>query len=109
LLRGHADAQLAALTVTREGIRVREAPNDEALDRRAWVLDGNRVIERAANVSPQLDALAVRLGRARRAGERDGPDDIRLRTTPVVAPGERMARGAVVVALSVAPLETLQK
>ena len=53
LLRGHADAQLAALTVGRDGIRVREAPNDEALDRRAWVLDGDQVVERAANVSPQ--------------------------------------------------------
>src|SRR3954468_5663214 len=86
-LRAHAEAQLATLDVSGGRVRVRDAPNDAALDRRAWVLAGARVIERADNVSPALDRLAIGLGRAGRAGEFDGPSDIRLRVEPIQAPG----------------------
>jgi signal transduction histidine kinase len=109
LLDANAQAQLATLTVTRDGITVRETPNDEALDRRAWVLDGTRVLERAANAEPALDRAAIALARARAYGDHDGPDEIRLRVVPVTAPGQRGPRGAVVVALSTDPLESLQQ
>jgi signal transduction histidine kinase len=109
LLRAHAEAQMAALSVTRDAIAVRAAPNDAALDRRAWVLDGDRVIERADGVTAAMDRAAVALGRARRPREVEAVHDVRFRVVPIVAPGARTARGAVVVALSVAPLETLQK
>ncbi len=64
-LRVNAQAQLATLSITSAGVTVREAPNDEALDRRGWVIEGDRVIERATNVSPALNRKAVALGRAR--------------------------------------------
>jgi signal transduction histidine kinase len=108
-LRAHAEAQLAALDLSGGRVRVRQAPNDAALDRRAWVLDGARVIERADNVSPALDRRAVRLGRTRRAGEVDAPHDIRLRVLPITAPGRRRPVGAIVVAFSIETLETLQR
>ncbi|HWI72899.1 MAG TPA: histidine kinase dimerization/phospho-acceptor domain-containing protein, partial [Baekduia sp.] len=108
-LRVNAEAQLATLAISSNGITVREAPNDEALDRHAWVLDGDRVVERATNVSPELDRTAVALGRARAFGDHDTDGDIRLRVVGVHAPGRRGSAGAVVVALSTAPLENLQK
>ena len=66
VLRARTDAQLAALIVTAHGLRVHESPNDQVLDRRSWVLDGDRVIERPAGISAQLDRVAVGLGRRRR-------------------------------------------
>ncbi len=90
-------------------VGVREAPNDEALDRRAWVLDGDRVVERAADVSPALDARRGRAGpRAPRRRARRPRRHPPARRADRRA-GARTARGAIVVALSVAPLETLQK
>lgn len=108
VLHARADAELAALTVTASGVRVRESPNDPALDRRAWVLDGDRVVERPAGVSAAVDRAAVALGAARRPLDRDGPGDLRLRAEPVRAPGSGPARGAVVVGYSMAPLERVQ-
>jgi signal transduction histidine kinase len=102
LLRARAEAQLAAVQVTPHGVRVRDTPNDEVLDRRSWVLSGTRVIERPADVPAALDREAVALGRAGRAAERDGPDDLRLRAEPIGR------HGAVVVGYSLAPLERLQ-
>ncbi len=109
LLRARADAQLAALLVTRERVRVRDSPNDKVLDRQSWVFDGSRVVERPAGVSAPLDRAAIALGRAGRAAERDGPGEMRLRAAPAVAPGERSPTGAVVVGLSVASVERLQQ
>jgi signal transduction histidine kinase len=110
-LRVNAQAQLATLAITRAGVTVRESPNDEALDRHGWVIEGDRVIERATNVSPALDRKAVALGRARAFGDHDadGDGDIRLRVVPITEPGRAGPLGAVVVALSTAPLESLQK
>jgi signal transduction histidine kinase len=109
LLRARAQAQVAALTVTPAGVRVRETPNDTVLDRRAWVLDGNRVVERPAGVSVQLDRAAVALGRLRRSVEQPGPQRTRLLAVPVSARGAAGPSGAVVVALSVRPLERLEQ
>ncbi len=109
LLSAHVQAQLATLTVTSSGITVREAPNDELLDRQAWILDGDKILERAANVSPALSRQAIALGRTRDFGDHEGPDDIVVRVAPITAPGAERPRGAVVVALSTAALENLQK
>jgi signal transduction histidine kinase len=108
-LRVDAQAQLATLSITGAGVTVREAPNDEALDHHGWVIEGDRVIERATNVSPALDRKAVALGRARAFGDHDADGDIRLRVVPITRPGRAEPVGAVVVALSTAPLENLQK
>jgi len=108
-LRGEADAQVAALTVRDGHVHVRETPNDARLDRRAWVFDGPRVIERPENVPAEVEAAAEALGRAARVAERDAsPGDLRLRAQPVSAPHGR-AVGAVVVAVPTEPLERLQK
>ena len=108
LLRARADAQIAALNVTATGLTVRETPNDTLLDRRSWVLDGHRVVERPAGVSPSLDRLAVSLGRARQHADRGGPDHSRLYAVPVSPRGSARPIGAVVVALSVRPFERLE-
>ena len=86
LLSAHVQAQLATLAVTSSGITIREAPNDELLDRRAWILDGDTILERAANVSPALSRQAIALGRARDFGDHEGPDDILFRVAPIAAP-----------------------
>jgi signal transduction histidine kinase len=109
LLAAHVQAQLATLTVTSSGVTIREAPNDEILDRRAWIVDGDKVLERAADVSPGLSREAIALGRARDFGDHEGPDDILFRVAPITTPGAAGPRGAVVVAISTAALETLQK
>jgi signal transduction histidine kinase len=108
VLRARADAQLAALRVRRGHITVGESPNDQVLDRRSWVLDGDRVIERPDAVSARLDRAAVALGRRRRQVEREASGDVRLRVVPVSAPGSGRPVGAVVVGYSVAPLERVQ-
>lgn len=108
LLRARSDAQVAALSVHRTGVLVRDTANDAVLDRQSWVLDSARVIERPGGVSPALDRVAVALGRGGAVAEREGPGDVRLRARPVYAPGRRTPSGAVVVALPLAPLEGLQ-
>jgi signal transduction histidine kinase len=108
LLRGRAEAQVAALTVTTAHVRVRDTPNDTLLDRRSWVLDGARVVERPAGAPAALDRLAVALGRRRLTAERSGPGRTRLLARPVSAGGASRPTGAVVVALSVRPLERLE-
>jgi signal transduction histidine kinase len=109
LLRGRAEAQVAALAVTPAHVRVRETANDTVLDRRSWVLDADQVVERPAGASAALDRAAVALGRARRAAEQRGPAQTRLLAVPVWAPGRGDPAGAVVVALSVRPLEHLEQ
>jgi signal transduction histidine kinase len=109
LLHARADAQMAALTVTPTRVIERDTPNDTVLDRSSWVLDGSRLIERPAGVDPELDRAAIALGRARRNVERRGPQRTRLLAVPVFAPKARTASGAVVVALSVRPLERVEQ
>jgi signal transduction histidine kinase len=107
LLKARADAQLAALRVSGGGVTVNESPNDPVLDRQAWVFAGDRAIERPVGVAPALERAAVALARSGQTGERDdGPDDMRLLARPIRDGGKQV--GTVVVALSVAPLESLQ-
>jgi signal transduction histidine kinase len=108
VLRANAEAQVAALSVVAGRIVVRESPNDATLDRRSWVLDGDRVIEHPAGASPRLERAAIALGRRRTQLEIDGPGDVRLRSQPVLAPGTHAAAGAVVVSVSTAFAEHLQ-
>jgi signal transduction histidine kinase len=107
-LKTRAEAQLATLSIDGDRVTVRDSPNDELLDRRAWVLEGQRVIERPDNVSAKLDRAAVALGRAARRGEHDGPGDVALRVEPVRADGGRVI-GAVVVGVETESLEDLQQ
>src|SRR3954454_9001205 len=108
LLRERAAGQVAALRVGARGVTVRESPNDDALDRRAWILDGDRVVERPAGVNSEVDRLAVRLGRAGRVVERRAAGDVALRAEPVYPDGASNPAGSVVVALSVESVEQLE-
>lgn len=109
VLRAHADAQVAALSVVRGRVVVRESPNDATLDRRSWVLEGDRVVEHPAGASARLEQAAVALGRRRAVLEVDGPDDTRLRAEPVFAAGSRTPAGSVVVAASTESFEHLEQ
>jgi signal transduction histidine kinase len=108
VLHARAEAQLAALNITATSVGVRDAPNDQSLDERSWVLDGDRVVERPNGVSPNLDRAAIALGRQRRTASLDGPGDIRLHAVRVTAPGSQRAAGAVVVGYSMEQLEDVQ-
>jgi signal transduction histidine kinase len=108
LLRARAEAQIATLTVSGSRVVVRDPPNDAALDRRAWVVVDGKVIEHPTAVSAVLDRTAIALGRRGRTVEVDGPGDQRLRVEPILGSASAVPRGAVVVALSMAPLENLQ-
>jgi signal transduction histidine kinase len=108
LLRARADVQVAALSVRGRRVAVRETADDKVLDRQAWVLNGRRVVERPGGASGALDRAAVALGARGVAAEREGPGDVRLRAEPVAARG-RPSAAAVVVGVSVAPLERLQR
>src|SRR3954468_21477068 len=108
VLRARAEAQLAALNVTPTSVGVRNAPNEQSLDERSCVLDGDRVAEHPRGVSPNLDRAAIALGRQRRTASLDGPGDIRLHTVPVPVPGSQRAVGSVVVGYSMEQLEDVQ-
>jgi signal transduction histidine kinase len=108
VLRGRAEAQLAALRVSASGVSVAETPNDQALDRRSWVFDGARLIERPAGLGPAVDRAATVLARVSHTVERDGPGDLRLRASPVLDPATGHRVGAVVVGYSMVQLEHLQ-
>jgi signal transduction histidine kinase len=109
VMRANADAQISALTVTSDGVSVRETANDDVLDRRSWVLDGDRVVERPPGASAELDRIAVRLGRERQNTEADGPADMRLRAEAVRPDDSAKPVGAVVVAYSTESLQHLQR
>jgi signal transduction histidine kinase len=109
VMRANADSQISALIVTPTSVRVRETANDDVLDRRSWVFDGDRVIERPPGASPELDRIATRLGRTRKTTEEEGPDDVRLRSEPVRAEGIDEPVGAVVVSYSTESVERLQR
>jgi signal transduction histidine kinase len=109
LLHERVAAQLATLTVVDGKIRVQEAVNDDALDRQAWILENGVVIERPAGISAALDRTAVALGRHRQAVQRSAGHDLELRAEPVRSDDGGPAVGAVVVAISVASVERLEK
>jgi signal transduction histidine kinase len=108
VLRARAEAQLASLGVTSNGVRVHDTANDKTLDQRAWVIEGDRVVKRPTGVSTILDRAAVALGTSRRTATQDGPGDIRLHAIPINAPGSGRAIGAVVVGYSMEQLEDVQ-
>lgn len=109
LLREQAQAQIAALDVTARGIRIRETANDAALDRRSWIFERGRLIERPAGVTGALNRAAVSLGGSTRTTEKEGPDDTQLLAVPVRARGGGTQVGTVVVARSSEAIETLEK
>jgi signal transduction histidine kinase len=108
ILHARAQAQLAEVRVTPRGVTVQESTTDDVLDRSAWVLAGDRVVERPTGVDARLERTAEALARPGRAAERDAPGDLRLRAAPVRAAGSGAPVGTVVVGYAMAPLERVQ-
>jgi len=107
LLRSRAQTQIDALSIRDGHVATRRTPVDRILEREAWVFDGTRLIERPADVDPAVDRAATALGRsAGRVVVRDTREDIALRAQPVRNHGRQV--GAVVVGLSVTPIERLE-
>jgi signal transduction histidine kinase len=107
LLRSRAQTQIAALSIRDGHVATRRTPVDRILEREAWVFDGTRLIERPSDADPAVDRVARALGRsAGRVVVRDTREDIALRAQPVRSHGRQV--GAVVVGLSVTPIERLE-
>jgi two-component system heavy metal sensor histidine kinase CusS len=99
--RARSLAAAAATTVTFENgrLRVHESVDDAAVDRRVWIYQGTRAIERppaAADLQRTADALA---GRAHLFDDVPGAD-VRLYAAPVTVGGRQV--GTVVAAQSLA-------
>ena len=109
LLKARADAQLAAIDGQE---RPRGRPRERQRRRCSTASRGCSRTGRCSSGPP----LSLRRSTgppsrsARRGGRReiDGPDDVRLRSQPVFAPGTHTRVGAVVVGLAVEPFEALQ-
>jgi two-component system OmpR family sensor kinase len=97
VLANRADAQVATLDASTGTLRVREAPNDAALDEHAWIFDSHgRAIERSpaqGDVARAVEALA----HVPRATERDPTEHVRLLARPIGR------AGVVIVGVSMDP------
>jgi signal transduction histidine kinase len=99
--RARSLAAAAAATVEYENgrLRVHEAVDDAIVDRRVWVYDGARAIERPP-ATPQLQRTADALAGSAHVFD-DAPEgDVRLYATPVTVRGRQV--GTVVAAQSLA-------
>jgi signal transduction histidine kinase len=102
ILRERTEAQLAALYTANGRVRVRPV-NDVALDRASWTYTRGRAIERPP-ADPALQRAADQLSHVSVTTERNLNDRVRLRATPVLAPGGSQV-GTVVVGTSLDPYE----
>jgi signal transduction histidine kinase len=98
--RLRAQAAAAATTIDVRGGHVHtvQAPNDGAVDRRVWVYDGTRAIERPpgdAELQRAADALA---GQRRVFDDLPGDREVRLYAAPVLDGGRQV--GTIVAAQS---------
>jgi len=96
-LRSKAAAAVTTTSVTGGRVVVRDAPNDEAIDREVWVYEGRRALVRppgSASLQRAADALALQGG-----GFASSPDgEARLHSVAISTRGRRL--GSVVVAES---------
>ena len=106
LVRTHATAELALLTMAHGKLTVREAPDEALADPYIWVFGRGTVLEQ-----PRSEPLVFAAARALTAGAARYADvrstDIRLYATPVTSGGRRV--GTVVAAVSLAPYEQTQR
>ena len=107
ILRSRASAELAALTTVDGQLRVREAPDDAALDTRLWVFSARKEVEGPAGVRPKLRRVVARLvGGPQRRVQVSDPDQ-RLLAMPVERGGVRF--GTVVASVSLKPYEQTRR
>ncbi|WP_053227886.1 ATP-binding protein [Solirubrobacter soli] len=97
LLRNRADAQLTTLETVDGSLRVREVPNDAALDEHAWVFDADgRAVERSP-ATGKLAAAIERLKGVQTETETDPTEHVRLLARPIDG------GGTVIVGVSMDP------
>jgi signal transduction histidine kinase len=97
VLANRADAQVATVVTTGHTLRVREAPNDAALDEHAWIFDRQgRALEQSPAEGRLADAVRA-LAHVDRPTIRNPTEHIRLLARPI---GQA---GVVVVGVSMDP------
>ena len=103
LARARAAATLATIDARGPVLRLRETPDDAAVDSWAWVLDAHgRVLEQPTGASRLTTRAAVTLAAAVERGSADS-GGLRLADEPVVTGGRRL--GFVVAGVALAPYE----
>jgi signal transduction histidine kinase len=97
-LRTQAEAAATTVRVRDGRVHAVEAPNDGAIDRRVWVYDGTRVVERPPGdleLQRAADALA---GQSRVFDDLPSDREVRLYASPIVDGGRQV--GTIVAAQS---------
>lgn len=108
VLRARADAQLATVDLKGGRVVVSEGPQDEALDREAWVFTRGKAIARPPAPSV-VDRAAFRLAGARAGSSENVAGDVRLRAEPAYASDGRTRIATVVVGVSLRPYEKSER
>lgn len=103
LARARAAATLATIDARGPTLKLRETPDDAAVDSWAWVVDSNgRVLEQPNRASSQTTAAVVALAASSERGSTDS-DGLRVAAEPIVADGRHV--GVVVAGVTLAPYE----
>jgi two-component system OmpR family sensor kinase len=104
VLRERVDVQLAATTVQRGRLIVRDAPDDEALDEQAWIYQGTSSVHRPS-ARAEVQRAADKLAASPMPTEVSIDDAVRLRAEPIFTDSRRRRVGTVVVGASIVPYE----
>jgi signal transduction histidine kinase len=107
LLRTRAGAVLATLDTRGGRVDIGEPPNDESLDRDAWVFDVSGRLLEQAQASPATQRAAAQLATAG-GGERT-VHQVRLRAVPIPRRGGGRRLGVVVAGISLLPYRHTQR
>jgi signal transduction histidine kinase len=103
VLRTRIEAQQAELAIAGAKVRIREAPNDVALDHGAWVFAGGRVLEHPPGPSAAVQTVVDQLMHVNARTERSAGDATRLMAEPIRLRGGGPVLGTVVVGVSLVP------
>jgi signal transduction histidine kinase len=97
-LRNQAAAAATTVRVHDGRVTASEAPNDGAVDRRVWVYDGTRAIERPPGDSELQRAADALAGQSRVFDDLPSDREVRLYASPIVDGGRQV--GTIVAAQS---------
>jgi len=108
VLRARADAQLGTVGLKGGRVVVLDGPEDEALDREAWVFAGGKTVARPT-APAAVDRAAAALAGVREPATRDVRGELRLRAEPAFAGDRRTQIATVVVAVRLEPYEQSER
>jgi len=103
ILRTRADGELATLRSSGGRLRLRDTPDDAALDQQTWVFGADGTVVERAPAQPDVQAAAVGLAAVGTPTERTVGERVRLLGTPADGDGGGRRVGAVVVGISLLP------